>query len=186
MDISTIREACRQNYFKKRYKGEPFYDRPSKPDFHKLNIGDFFIVNTDSEHGGAHWFTLMKGSDMWLIFDCSDSTPLYIYKHILSKSGHPYIVDRMKLEGTYSLLCGEFAIMAASLMTNILTEFGNRLNFKNYPNLFYSKHIIRYINSFHESADKFAFQYVYKSMKKQFCIHPEREKEVKSWLESYV
>ena len=134
----------------------------SYPEFERLSIGDFFIVNTDSKHGGAHWFTLMKGYDMWLIFDCTDLTSLHIYRHILSKSTYPCIIDRLKIEGTYSLLCGEFAIMAASLMSRILSEFGSCLKFQNYPNLFYSKHIVMYINSFHESADRFVFQYVYK------------------------
>ena len=182
MDSKSILKACKSEILKSNFKGFLFCNKRTNEQIGNHNIGDFYIVNTDGKYGGQHWFCIVRGYDMWIIYDCTMMTPEFMYESIISRLKMPCIIDRKQLEGINSLLCGEFSIVAAGQMSKILIRFGNTLTLENYPKDFYSKNLLKYANSLKISPDAFVFDYVYHKLKKVIDIHPESKKDVLYWL----
>lgn len=142
MDLKTLQKAGNSPLLKRHFKGILFSDSPSKK-IADGEISDFYFINTD-HYRGEHWFTLIRGVDMWIICDCSDLTPFSKYKTIICKLSLPCIIDRKELQQFTSLLCGEFALTAVILFKKLLNSFPNILTYRNYPHNFYSNNIIKY------------------------------------------
>jgi hypothetical protein len=181
MDLNNILKVCHSKLLKNHFKGILFCNI-RKNNTIESTLGDFYIVNTDGKYGGEHWFVIIRGFDMWILYDCSMLTPTYLYNSIISTLDAPCIIDRKNIEGVNSLLCGEFAITAAIQMTKIIIENGNTLNLKNYPKNFYSDILLKYVDSIKLSPDQFVYNYVYHKLKKIINILPERKKDVMRWL----
>ena len=125
MDMVTLETASRQKYFKKKFKGVLFSDETRKRSISNSAIGDFFIVNTNHVKG-IHWYSLVRGGDMWVIFDSSEETPLSAYKNIIDRLSLPVIIDRANLQSVDSLLCGEYALCAVVMMGKTFLKMGKK------------------------------------------------------------
>ena len=184
MDISTIESASQRDFFDKRFKGVLFSDIQDGRRILSRRIGDFYIVNTNHIRG-RHWFSLVRGWDMWVIFDSSVDTPLSSYQNIVSRITVPCIIDRGELQGEESLLCGEFALTSVALMGKLFIKMGDKLNHLTYEKNYYSGKIVDYVKTKRCSADEFVFNFIYKHMKKKLHISPENIRQVEEWLYSF-
>lgn len=180
MDIQTIIKACYSKLLKKKFKGVVFCNV-----FKKLSrnsrVGDFYIVNTDGVNSGEHWFPVIRGSDFWLICDCTVWTPEWDYNSIASRLKLPVIIDRGEIEGMNSLLCGEFSIMAVIQMSELLQE-NSWLNYVNYPENFYSKSLLKNVSN--KTLNEFVYEYIYNTLSSDLKIKPENRRQVEQWLKS--
>lgn len=184
MDISTIERASRRSVFEKRFKGVLFSDVQWARKISSHGIGDFYIVNTNHVRG-IHWFSIVRGWDMWVIFDSSMDTPQSSYQNIVSRMSVPCIIDRGDLQGKESLLCGEFSLCSVALMGKLFIKMGDKLNHSTYPINYYSVKMLDYVKTQKCSTDEFVFDFVYKQMKKKLHISPENIREVEKWLCSF-
>ena len=184
MDMVTLETASRQKYFKKKFKGVLFSDETRKRSISNYAIGDFFIVNTNHVKG-IHWYSLVRGGDMWVIFDSSEETALSAYKNIIDRLSLPVIIDRANLQSADSLLCGEYALCSVVMMGKTFLKMGKKINHFNYPKNYYSKRIAAYVRSKNISSDKFVFNFIYKTMKHFLHITPEKKSDVEQWLSSF-
>lgn len=179
MDLKTIHKACTSSALKKHFLGILFSDKISIK-IKNGNVADFYIVNTN-HLSGEHWYTIIRGSNMWVIFDSTEFTPNEEYENVINSTKLPCIIDRGKIQSDSSLLCGEFALMATLLMTNIFTNFEN-LNYSSYPVNYYSKSIKKYVKLKGKSCNDFVYKYIYNDMKLNLHIKPECKNEVVEWL----
>ena len=182
MDSKSILKVCNSVLLKPYFKGILFCNRSTSSRIRNHNIEDFYIVNTDGKNGGEHWFCILRGYDMWILYDCTTMTPEYKYESIISRLKMACIIDRKDIEGLNSLLCGEFSIAAVVQMSKIVIKYGDSLKLKNYPKNFYSKNLLKYVATLKISADAYVFDYVYHKLKQSLNIHPERRKDVLRWL----
>ena len=184
MDISTIERASQRIFFQNHFKGVLFSDIEYSQRILSRRIGDFYIVNTNHIRG-IHWFSIVRGWDMWVIFDSSVDTPHSSYQNIVSRINVPCIIDRGVLQGKESLLCGEFALTSVVLMGKLFVKMGDKLNHSTYPKNYYSAKMLTYVKTKKCSTDEFVFNFIYKHMKKKLHISPENIRQVEKWLWSF-
>ena len=180
--MHTLIKAAKCEILKGYFKGILFCNTHENNPIKKGKIGDFHVINTDGVERGEHWFTIVRGSNMWILLDCSVLTPISKYNSIKSRLNIPLIIDRNQIEGFNSLLCGEFSLMAAIQMTRVLREHPE-LNYLTYPKNFYSTNVSKYVGGMKTSdADAFVFKYIYTTLAPVLNIRPEKVVEVKKWL----
>lgn len=181
MDLNTLTKAGNSSLLKPHFKGILFSDSSSTRKIPNGSMGDFYFINTN-HFKGEHWFTLIRAVDMWLLCDSSGFTPHLVYKHITSRLSLPFTIDRKELQQSTSLLCGEFALMAAILMIKLLNTSIKKLTYSTYPCNFYSSNILKYSKIKKCTPDKFVYGYIYSSMKHELHIKPEQKGDVLAWL----
>ena len=181
MDLKTLEKAGKSAILKKHFRGIIFSNSTSKKNIPNGVISDFYFINTD-HFQGEHWFTIIRAVDMWVICDCSELTPFTMYKNIICRLTLPVIIDRKELQQTTSLLCGEFALMAAILLVKLLNSRINILTYTTYPQNFYSNSIMKYSKKTKCNPDKLVYIYIYTEMKRELHINPERKIDVLQWL----
>ena len=182
MDSKSILKACKSILLKPYFKGILFCNRSTRIQIKHHNIGDFYIVNTDGNHGGEYWFCIIREYNMCVLYDCTTMTPEYKYESIISRLKMACIIDRKDIEGLNSLLCGEFSIAAAIQMSKILIKYEDNLNSKNHPKNFYFDNLLKYVATLKISADAYVLDYVYHKLKQSLNIQPAKRKNVLSRL----
>lgn len=182
MNSDHIGMALSIPFFKNHFMGFLFTDSLKlRKRVHKFL--DFYVVNTDHIFG-RHWFACIYIKHYWIIFDCSEFTPLKDHqalKKILRNEGN-VITDQRQLQNPTSLSCG-LHVISFFYYIFIIFDYSKDYDQRTYCNDYYCNKLLSFCAMKRITPDFFVYHLVYES--RIFHVEKEDPEELRKWFENF-